>query len=90
MPFVTENAEAAATLQIKWTLQLSASMPQLVSLMVDNLAWMRMGNFLRNCTRGPMGFERVGPATEYVVTGDGQIRGVRDEDWIYRFGEYGC
>ena len=39
--------------------------------------------------RGPMGLKEL-TSYKYVVTGDGQIKGVRDEDWIYRFGKYGC
>ena len=66
------------------------SMPQLVLPMVDNLVLdVRWEFLLRNCTRGPMSLKEL-TSYKYVVTGDGQIRGVRDEDWIYRFGEYGC
>ncbi len=37
-----------------------------------------------------MGLKERLTSYKYVVAGDGQIKGVRDEDWIYRFGNIDC
>ncbi len=86
---VTKCWSCNFTLQIKWTLQLSMSMPQLVSPMVAIWSWLRNGGFNSgNCTRGPMGLK------SWLATVCGHWwwtdKGVRDEDWIYWFGNMGA